>query len=140
MLTYLFLFFVSLGAATLLPGGSEAYFLYLHSQNFSSFYLLIIATLGNSLGSLVNYFLGKYAYAWSLQKGYMKALHVNKAKKYFDKYGFIALLFAWLPIIGDPLTFVAGILRYKLWLFILLVSISKFARYLFLLYFYQLFF
>lgn len=140
MLAYFFLFFISFGAATLLPGGSEAYFLYLHSQAFSSSSLLIIATLGNALGSLLNYFLGKYAYGWSLQKGYVKSLHVNKAKRYFDKYGFMALLFAWLPIIGDPLTFVAGILRYKLWLFVFLVGISKFSRYLFLLYFYQLFF
>jgi membrane protein YqaA with SNARE-associated domain len=136
---YCFLFFVSFAAATLLPGGSEAYLLYLRYQDFSPFYLLLIATSGNTLGSLVNYILGKYAYAWSLKKDYVKTLHVTKAKKYFDKYGFIALLFSWLPIIGDPITFVAGVLRYNLSLFLLLVTLSKFTRYVFILYLYRFF-
>jgi len=137
---YFFLFFISFAAATLLPGGSEAYLLYLRSQDFSPFYLLAIATIGNTLGSFVNYILGKYAYDWSLKKGYIKILHVTKAKTYFDKYGFIALLFSWLPVIGDPLTFVAGVLRYKLSFFFVLVVLSKFTRYVFILYLYRLFF
>ena len=57
---------------------------------------------------------------------------ILKLKTYLDKYGFVCLLFSWLPIIGDPLTFVAGILKYDLKKFIIIVTIAKFLRYLFI--------
>ena len=123
-----------MGAATLLPGGSEALLLYYKSQGFDTLLLLTFATLGNTLGSVVNYVLGKYATVWALRKNYIKALHVKKSKNYFDKYGAFALLLAWTPIIGDPITFVAGILRYNFWKFLILVFISKLLRYAFLLF------
>jgi len=69
-----------------------------------------------------------------MKKNYIKALHVNKSKTYFDKYGAFALLLAWTPIIGDPITFVAGILKYNFWKFLFLVFISKLFRYTFLLF------
>jgi membrane protein YqaA with SNARE-associated domain len=129
------LFFISLGAATLLPGGSELYFLYeLNKSPDLKYLILFIATLGNTLGSVVNFFLGKYASSWAVKKNYIKSLHVEKAKRYFDKFGSIALLLSWTPIIGDPITFVAGTLRYNFWKFLLLVTISKLLRYSFLLY------
>jgi membrane protein YqaA with SNARE-associated domain len=131
---YLTLFFTALGSATLLPGGSEALLLYLISEDFSPAFLLFVATLGNTLGSLINYFLGKYASEWAINKNYLKALHVKKAKRYFDRFGGFALLLAWVPIIGDPITFVAGVLRYNFWKFLALVTLSKFTRYAFLLY------
>ena len=59
---------------------------------------------------------------------------ILKSKSYFDKYGSISLLFSWLPIIGDPITFVAGILKYDLKKFIVLVVIAKLSRYLFIAY------
>lgn len=115
----------------LLPGGSEALFVYLLSLTLNPFLLLLIATLGNTLGSFVNYVLGKYASTFALSKGYMSEKQLQKASTLFETYGAWSLLFSWLPIIGDPLTFVAGIVRYPWWKFLLIVSFAKLARYSF---------
>lgn len=122
---------ISFASATLLPGGSEAFFLYLLNESFNPYLLLAIATLGNTLGSFVNYLLGKYASHIALEKGYIKAKHHHKATLVFERYGAWSLLFSWLPIMGDPLTFVAGVVRYTWWKFLLIVGIAKLARYLF---------
>jgi len=129
--SYFSLFLTSFASATLLPGGSEALFIYLLSEHLSPTLLLAIATLGNTLGSFVNYILGKYATDFALSKGYMKEKHLIKASSVFEKYGAWSLLFSWLPIIGDPLTFVAGIVRYSWWKFLMIVGFAKFARYIF---------
>lgn len=130
-MNYLGLFLASFTSATLLPGGSEALFVYLLSEQLNPFVLLLIATLGNTLGSFVNYVLGKYATTFALSKGYMSEKHLQKASTLFEKYGAISLLFSWLPIIGDPLTFVAGIVRYPWWKFLIIVGLAKLARYSF---------
>lgn len=130
-MSYFSLFLTSFASATLLPGGSEALFLYLLSEHLSPTLLLAIATLGNTLGSFINYILGKYATDFALSKGYMKEKHLIKASSVFEKYGAWSLLFSWLPIIGDPLTFVAGIVRYSWWKFLMIVGFAKFARYIF---------
>lgn len=122
---------ISFASATLLPGGSEAFFLYLLDQKLNPYTLLAIATLGNTLGSFVNYMLGKYASHIALEKGYIKAKHHHKATLVFERYGAWSLLFSWLPIMGDPLTFVAGVVRYTWWKFLLIVSSAKLARYVF---------
>jgi len=129
--SYFSLFLTSFASATLLPGGSEALFIYLLSEHLSPTLLLAIATLGNTLGSFINYILGKYATDFALSKGYMKEKHLIKASSLFEKYGAWSLLFSWLPIIGDPLTFVAGIVRYSWWKFLMIVGFAKFARYIF---------
>ncbi|MBE0492649.1 MAG: DedA family protein [Sulfurospirillum sp.] len=133
-MNFIALFFISLGSATLLIGGSEVFLLYLYTQDYNPLLLLLVATSGNTLGSVINYALGKYASVWALEKNYIKALHVEKSKAYFDRYGNLALLFSWAPIIGDPITFVAGILQYNFWKFLILVTLAKCARYAFLLY------
>ena len=130
-MSYFSLFLTSFASATLLPGGSEALFIYLLNEHLSPTLLLAIATLGNTLGSFVNYILGKYATDFALSKGYMKEKHLIKASSVFEKYGAWSLLFSWLPIIGDPLTFVAGIVRYSWWKFLMIVGFAKFARYIF---------
>lgn len=130
-MSLLSLFLTSFASATLLPGGSEALFVYLLSEHLSPFLLLVVATLGNTLGSCVNYILGKYATDFALSKGYMNEKHLQKASTLFEKYGAWSLLFSWLPIIGDPLTFVAGIVRYTWWKFVIIVGIAKLARYIF---------
>ena len=130
-MSYFSLFLTSFASATLLPGGSEALFIYLLSEHLSPPLLLAIATLGNTLGSFINYILGKYATDFALSKGYMKEKHLIKASSVFEKYGAWSLLFSWLPIIGDPLTFVAGIVRYSWWKFLMFVGFAKFARYIF---------
>ncbi len=138
-MAYLTLFLASLGSATLLPGGSEALLLYLKSQAYSSELLLLVASVGNTLGSVVNYLLGKYATTWAVEKKYIKSLHVEKAKNYFDKWGGFALLLSWTPIIGDAITFAAGVLRYNFWKFLILVFVAKTARYTFLIYLFGLY-
>lgn len=130
-MAYLSLFFTAFASATLLPGGSEALFLYLLNEQLNPLSLLIFATLGNTLGSFINYLLGKYATTFALSKNYIREKHLHKASFLFEKYGALSLLFSWLPIIGDPLTFVAGVVRYSGWKFILIVGCAKMARYLF---------
>lgn len=136
-MTYLYIFIAALASATLLPGGSEALLLYYQSQGFHTLALLLAATTGNSLGSFINYILGKYASDWAESKNYVKADSIKRAKGYFDRFGAFALLLSWVPIIGDPITFVAGTLRYNLKLFILLILLAKSGRYIFLLYLYE---
>ena len=130
-MAYLSLFLTAFASATLLPGGSEALFVYLLNENLNPLFLLFIATLGNTLGAFVNFGLGKYASTFALSKGYMSEKYLQKASSLFEKYGAVSLLFSWLPIIGDPLTFVAGMVRYPWWKFVLIVGVAKWARYVF---------
>ncbi|MAD42477.1 MAG: hypothetical protein CL623_08825 [Arcobacter sp.] len=131
-MTYVILFFSAFISATLIPFGSEALLIYDIKEGFNIIYLILIATLGNSLGSILNYFLGLKGEEFLLKKGLLKEKSILKSKNYFDKYGSICILFSWVPIIGDPLTFIAGVLKFNLKLFILLVVIAKFSRYLFI--------
>ncbi len=126
---YFGLFFTSFISATLFPGGSEAVLVYLLNENFSPALLLFVATIGNTLGSFVNYLLGKYAVFFALKQKYIKEASFDKAHHLFKRYGVWSLLFSWLPIIGDPLTLVAGALRYAWWKFLLIVSFAKLVRY-----------
>lgn len=131
-MAYLSLFLTSFASATLLPGGSEVLFTYLLNQSFSPELLLFFAFTGNTLGAFVNYLLGKYSTAFARQKGYMSETSLRKAEDVFARYGTWSLLLSWLPIIGDPLTFVAGMTRYVWWKFLLIVGFAKYARYLFI--------
>ena len=131
-MTYLILFFSAFLSATLLPLGSEALLIYNLKEGYNLYILLFVATLGNSLGSVVNYYFGFKGEEYLLKKGLIKEKYLQISKKYFDKFGAISILFAWLPIIGDPITFVAGVLKYDFKKFLVLVIISKFSRYLFI--------
>lgn len=131
-MVYLILFITSLISATLFPLGSEALLIYDIKEGHNIFLLLLFATIGNSLGSVINYFLGLKGEEYLLKKSLIKESYIIKCKNYFDKYGLYTILFSWLPIIGDPITFVAGILKYDLKIFLIFVIIAKFSRYLFL--------
>lgn len=131
-MVYLILFITSLISATLFPLGSEALLIYDIKEGHNIFLLLLFATIGNSLGSVINYFLGLKGEEYLLKKSLIKESYIIKCKNYFDKYGLYTILFSWLPIIGDPITFVAGILKYDLKKFLIFVIIAKFSRYLFL--------
>ena len=134
-MTYLSLFIISFIAATLLPGGSEALLFSLLSLDYNWLYLFIAATVGNTLGSVVNYFLGSYFIHFQNRKWFpISAKQSEKAQVWFNKYGNWTLLFAWLPIIGDPLTLYAGMMKMRFWLFITLVFIGKSTRYGLLIY------
>ena len=129
---YLILFFSAFISATLFPLGSEALFIYDINEGYNIYLLLFFATIGNSLGSIFNYFLGLKGEEYLIRKKLLSEKMILKSKVYFDKYGFYCLLFSWLPIIGDPLTFVAGILKYDLKKFVIIITLAKFLRYLFI--------
>jgi membrane protein YqaA with SNARE-associated domain len=129
---YLILFASAFISATLFPLGSEALLIYDIKEGYNIYLLVFFATIGNTLGSVVNYFLGLKGEEYLIEKKLLKEKYIAKGKNYFDKYGSICLLFSWLPIVGDPITFVAGILKYDFKKFLLLVIIAKLSRYLFL--------
>ena len=131
-MTYLILFITAFISATLFPLGSEALLIYDINLGHNIYLLLFFATFGNSLGSVVNYFLGLKGEEYLINKKLLNEKYILKAKSYFDKYGAWSILFSWLPIIGDSITFVAGVLKYDFKKFLILVIIAKFSRYLFL--------
>lgn len=129
---YLILCFTAFVSATLFPLGSEALLVYDITQGYNIYLLLFFATLGNSLGSVVNYFLGLKGEEYLINRKLLNEKLILKSKGYFDKYGAFCILFSWLPIIGDPITFIAGILKFDFKKFLILVVIAKFSRYLFI--------
>ena len=128
-MVYLTLFVVAFLSATLLPLGSEAFFLYDITQKHPMLLLWIFATLGNTLGSILNYWLGLKGEAYLERKKYLSYEKMEKARRSFDVYGGWTLLLSWVPIIGDPLTFIAGVLRYNFRQFTFIVFIAKGIRY-----------
>jgi membrane protein YqaA with SNARE-associated domain len=128
-MVYITLFTVVFLSATLLPMGSEALLLYDVSQNYSLIALWSAATLGNTLGAMVNYWLGLKGEVYLEKKGHLSAQKMAKARAFFDRFGGWTLLLSWAPIIGDPLTFIAGVLRYNFKWFSLIVAVAKGTRY-----------
>ena len=118
--------------ATIVPFGSEAYLASLIILNkYNVLLLLISASLGNVLGSVFNWICGYYATYFMKKKWFpINQKQIDKASFFFLKYGKWSLLLGWVPFIGDPITFVAGTLRYSFLPFLLLVSIGKVGRYL----------
>ena len=133
---YLSLFFISFLAATILPFSSELTFAGLIStSNYDNLLLLVFASFGNVLGSVFNWGLGFYARNLTKKKWFpFKETQIERSSKWFSKFGKWSLLFAWVPIVGDPLTFVAGLLRVRFFDFIILVAIGKVSRYLIIFY------
>jgi len=128
-MVYITLFVVSFLAATLLPLGSEALLLYDISQNYSLILLWSFATVGNTLGSMFNYWLGLKGEVYLEKKGHLSTKKMDKSRVFFAKYGGWTLLLSWVPIIGDPLTFIAGVLRYNFKYFTFIVFVAKGLRY-----------
>ncbi len=129
---YLSLFIISFLAATILPFSSELTLAGLIvTSNYDNLLLLIVASFGNVLGSVVNWALGFYSRNLSSKKWFpFKETQIEKSSKWFRKFGKWSLLFAWFPVLGDPLTLIAGLLRVKFLDFIILVAIGKVTRYL----------
>ena len=134
---YLSLFAISFLAATILPFSSELTLAGLiTTSNYDNLLLLIFVSLGNVLGSVVNWALGFYLRNLTTKKWFpFKDKQIENSSKWFSKTGKWSLLFAWVPIIGDPLTLVAGLLRVKFIKFIFLVTIGKVSRYIVIFYF-----
>ena len=133
---YLSLFSISFLAATVLPFSSELTLAGLIStSNYDNLLLLVVASFGNVLGSVFNWSLGFYSRNLITKKWFpFKETQIERSSKWFSKFGKWSLLFAWLPIVGDPLTFVAGLLRVKFLDFIILVAIGKVSRYFIIFY------
>lgn len=128
---YAGLFLSAFLAATLIPLSSEAVLAVLSSaQGFDLAMLVLVATAGNTLGAAVNWVLGRYCLHWRGRRWFpIDQEKLDGATRWFRRYGVWSLLLAWLPIIGDPLTFAAGLLGVRFPLFLLLVAIGKGARY-----------
>lgn len=128
---YVGLFMTAFLAATLLPLSSEAVLAALgNAGGFDVTLLFAVATLGNTLGAVVNWALGRFCLRWTGRRWFpVSEEQLSRAGDRFRKYGIWSLLFAWLPVVGDPLTFAAGVLRIRFLPFVILVGIGKGARY-----------
>lgn len=127
----LLLFVTAFGAATILPFSSEAAFLVALSNNMPPLNAMLFASSGNILAIMFNYYLGYFLY----EKSKTKLLASNIGKKSYalgHKYGYSALVLSWLPIIGDPLTIVAGLVRLKFVWFVVIAGLLRVLRYYFL--------
>jgi len=128
---YLGLFGAAFAAATLLPLQSEALLVaLLLGGGQPAGVLVLVASLGNVLGSLVNWWLGRYLERFRGRRWFpVSDRRLLQAQHWYGRYGRWSLLLSWLPVIGDPLTLVAGIMREPLWRFMLIVSLAKTLRY-----------
>ena len=127
------LFLSAFGAATLLPLQLEAVLVGLLAQMQYSVWLLVaVASLGNILGSCVNWWLGLKVEEYKNKKWFpVSEQKMLQAQGIYQKYGFWSLLLSWVPIIGDPITLIAGLLKENFVRFVVMVSIAKIGRYLF---------
>lgn len=129
-MSYLILFISAFGAATILPFYSEIAFIALLEQEYMPFWVWFTATSGNTLGAVVNWVLGRYLRHFEQRSWFpFKAGSLQRSQAWFQKYGVWSLLLAWLPIGGDALTFIAGVMRVRFMVFFILTGIGKGARY-----------
>jgi membrane protein YqaA with SNARE-associated domain len=129
-----FLFISALAASTILPMSSEVVLGTLARSGSSEVWLLFaVATAGNTLGAVVNWGIGRYASTWRTRLHSLDDAKFERACRWFNRWGIWCLLLSWLPVVGDPLTLVAGTLRTAFVPFVLLVLLGKAARYLIIL-------
>jgi membrane protein YqaA with SNARE-associated domain len=124
------LFVVSFLASTMLPFGSEWLLVMMLVSGYDPLMTVGTATAGNYLGAVTTYLIGIYGGEWLVTR----VLRVSpeqqeRARSHYQRYGAFSLFFSWLPVIGDPLCLVGGVLRINFWLFTLLVGSGKFVRY-----------
>ncbi|NOQ56060.1 MAG: DedA family protein [Nanohaloarchaea archaeon] len=130
---YVSMFVTAFLASTIVPLGSEPLFIYLAHQGYSLIFLVLIASIGNFLGSLVNYYIGFLGQKTILSR-YIKIdnRQFSRSKVLFRKYGNPILFFSWVPIMGDALTIFAGIVGSDLKKFYIYVFTGKLVRYIIL--------
>jgi len=132
LIAYAGLFVSAFVSATLFPGGSEALLVgLLVSGEYAVPGLLLVATTGNVLGSVVNWGLGRWVVQFQDRPWFPLAPEkLSQAQQWYQRYGKWSLLLSWVPVIGDPLTVAAGLMRERFLVFLLLVTLAKFGRYL----------
>lgn len=126
------LFLAAFLAATILPMQSEAALVGLIVAGGQPVALLLLAaSLGNVLGSLTNWVLGRFIERFAGRKWFPASpAALARARRHYERWGHWSLLLSWAPVVGDPLTVIAGMLREPLWRFLLLVTVAKVGRYL----------
>ena len=130
VLNYLLMFSTAFGAATILPFYSEVVLVGLLATDLNPQLLWGVASLGNTLGALVNWYIGlKYGHLAGSRWLPVTEDQMARARGWFSRWGVWTLLLAWAPVGGDALTFLGGMMRVRLWLFFLLVGAGKAARY-----------
>lgn len=129
---YSSLFLAAFAAATFFPFQSEALLVgLLMAERYSVTLLLVVATAGNVLGSVVNWYLGLSIEKFRYKRWFpFKAESLEKAQAHYHRWGRWSLLMSWAPFIGDPLTLIAGIMRERFWTFVMIVTIAKGGRYI----------
>ena len=125
------LFLAALLAATLVPAQSEAVLAgLLLSGGHPPWMLVAVATVGNVLGSLVNWVIGRHLARFADRRWFPASpAQLERASRWYARWGYWSLLGSWIPLIGDPLTLAAGIMRERLWRFVLIVTVAKAGRY-----------
>jgi len=124
------LLLVAFLASTLLPLGSEWLLAVLVLKGFDPVASVLTATLGNTLGALTTYGIGLWGGPFLVERMLrIDAAARARAERFYARYGRWSLLASWLPVVGDPLCLVGGILRVRLWPFVLLVAAGKLGRY-----------
>ncbi len=130
LLAYLGLFFSALAAATIVPMQSEAVLVGLLMADYSPWLLVAVASIGNVLGSILNWLLGRWLERFRDRRWFPASPeNLERAQRWYHRYGKWSLLLSWAPIIGDPITVIAGVLREPLRVFVPLVALAKVARY-----------
>ena len=129
---YIGLFIAAFGAATLLPLQSETVLGSLLMLGKHPVWALVtVATAGNVLGAVINWLLGRYIEHWRHKSWFpVGEDKLARARQGYRRYGHWSLLMSWMPVIGDPITVIAGVMREPLWSFVLIVCVAKMGRYL----------
>ena len=127
---YFIMFWSAFGAATILPFYSEVVLVGFLGTGYDPLTLWLVATIGNTLGAVVNWAIGwQFDYLLDRRWVPVTAAQLQRGREWFGRYGYWTLLMAWAPVGGDALTFVGGIMRVRISVFLLLVGLGKGARY-----------
>ncbi|WP_271025418.1 YqaA family protein [Rhizobium sp. RCAM05973] len=129
---YLSLFMAAFAAAIILPMQSEAALVgLLLTEEYAAPVLVAVASVGNVLGSLLNWIFGRGIERFRSRRWFpVGEQAMDRAQELYRRYGRWSLLASWLPIVGDPITVAAGVLREPLPTFLLLVTVAKVGRYI----------
>ncbi|MBM0106735.1 DedA family protein [Steroidobacter sp. S1-65] len=128
---YAGLFLSAFFSATLLPLQSETVLVALLLTDRSPWPVIVIASVGNVAGAVVNWLIGRGIEQLRDRRWFpLSAASLQRSQAWYLRYGKWSLLLSWMPVIGDPITVVAGVLREPLPMFLVLVSIAKIGRYL----------